>query len=154
MPSCNVVNLMTVPNTNMINEMPCGSGTLWSTGVRIWHQVTCRACAEVPAALEISSRPAQRSQQLQNLTILMVNLVASWLHFHNCRCFQKHQRMLLQSLAAHCKAPGGPGSMWKYLEAQVRAAGVSGRFARGFWTTLHLADLGQRWNLSQMQPSH
>jgi len=49
--------------------------------------------------------------------------------------------MLLQSLRAHCKASGGPGSIWKYLEAQVRATGVSGRFACGFRTDLHFADV-------------
>jgi len=48
--------------------------------------------------------------------------------------------MLLQSPRAHCKAPGGPGSIWKYLEALVRATGVSGRFACGFRTELHSAD--------------
>jgi len=58
--------------TNMIDEMPCGYGTLRTTGVRIWHQVSRRACAEVSAALEVSHRPSQTSQQLQNLTILIV----------------------------------------------------------------------------------
>jgi hypothetical protein len=41
----------------MIDEMPYGYETLRSTGVRIWHQVSCRS--------------AQRSAQLQNLTILI-----------------------------------------------------------------------------------
>jgi len=50
--------------------------------------------------------------------------------------------MLLQSLRALCKAPGGPGSIWKYLEALVRATGVSGRFACCFRTDLHFADVG------------
>jgi len=55
--------------------------------------------------------------------------------------------MLLQSLSALCKAPGGAGSIWKYLEALVRATGVSGRFAHGFRTELHFADLrGYRRN--------
>jgi len=49
--------------------------------------------------------------------------------------------MLLQSLRALCKAPGGPGSIWKYLEALVRATRVSGRFACGFRTDLHFADV-------------
>jgi hypothetical protein len=48
--------------------------------------------------------------------------------------------MLLQSLRALCKAPGGAGSIWKYLEALVRATAVSGRFAYGFQTDLHFAD--------------
>ena len=91
MPYYAVANLVTVTKTIMIDEMPCCYGTLRTTGVRIWHQVSrracaevptalevsCRACAEVSAALEVFRRPGQRSQQLQNLTILIVNLVAS-----------------------------------------------------------------------------
>jgi hypothetical protein len=48
--------------------------------------------------------------------------------------------MLLQSPRALCLAPGGPGSIWNYLGAPVRSAGVSGRFACGFRTDLHFAD--------------
>jgi hypothetical protein len=51
--------------------------------------------------------------------------------------------MLLQSLGALCLAPGGPGSIWKYLGALVRSTGVSGRFACGFRTDLHFADVGK-----------
>jgi len=47
--------------------------------------------------------------------------------------------MLLQSPRALCKAAGGAGSIWKYLEALVRATGVSGRFSYGIWTELHFA---------------
>jgi hypothetical protein len=82
---------VTVTKTIMIDEIPCSYGTLRTTGVRIWHQVsrracaevsaaleaTRRACADVAAALEVSRRPAQWYQQLQNLNILIVNLVAS-----------------------------------------------------------------------------
>jgi hypothetical protein len=46
----------------------------------------------------------------------------------------------LQSLKAYYKAPGGAGSLWKYLEALVRATGVSRRFVCGFWTDLYFAD--------------
>jgi len=56
----------------MINEMPCGYGTLRTTGVRIRHQVSHRACAEFSAAPNVSHRPAQGTPQLQNLTILIV----------------------------------------------------------------------------------
>ena len=56
-----VMNLVIVTKTNMLNEMPCGCGTLITTAVRIWHHVSCRAQAEVSAALEVSHRPAQRS---------------------------------------------------------------------------------------------
>jgi hypothetical protein len=58
MPYYDVANLVTVTKSNMVDEMPCGYGTLRTTGVRIWHQV--------------SRRPAQRSPQLQNLNILIV----------------------------------------------------------------------------------
>jgi hypothetical protein len=39
------------------------------------------------------------------------------------------------------KTPGGPGSIWQYLEALVKATGVSGGFAGGFQTDLHSADV-------------
>jgi len=51
--------------------------------------------------------------------------------------------MLLQSLRALCLAPGGSGSVWKYLEALVTSPGVSGRIACGFRTELHFADDNQ-----------
>ena len=63
------------------------------------------------------------------------------MHLQNCRCFQEHLRMLLQSLRALCFAPGGAGSIWNYLGAPVRSTGVSGRFACGFRTDLHFADV-------------
>jgi len=53
--------------------------------------------------------------------------------------------MLLQSPRPLCKAPGGAGSIWKSLEALLRATGVSGRFAYGFWTELHFADGDAGW---------
>jgi hypothetical protein len=56
MPYYDVANLVTITKTNMIDEMPCGYGTLRTTGVRIRNQV--------------SRRPAQRSLQLHTLTIL------------------------------------------------------------------------------------
>ena len=49
--------------------------------------------------------------------------------------------MLLHSLKALCKAPGGAGSIWEYLEAVVSATRVSGRVAYGFRTELHFADV-------------
>ena len=64
MPYYNVVNDVTVTKMNMIDEIPCGYGTLITTSVRIWHQVFHRACTEVSAALEVSRRPALRSQLL------------------------------------------------------------------------------------------
>jgi hypothetical protein len=50
--------------------------------------------------------------------------------------------MLLHSLRALWKAPGGAGSIWKYLEALARATGVFERFAYGFRTELCFADGG------------
>ena len=49
--------------------------------------------------------------------------------------------MLLQSLRSLCKAPEWPGSIWKYMEALVRSTGVCGRFASGFRTDIHFADV-------------
>jgi len=72
MPYYDIVNLVTVTKTNMIDEMPCGYQTLKTTGVRICHQVSRRAWAEVSAALEVSCRPAQWSQRLKDLTIRIV----------------------------------------------------------------------------------
>jgi len=48
--------------------------------------------------------------------------------------------MLLHSLRALCKAPGGAGSIWKYIEALARATRVSEMLAYGFRTELHFAD--------------
>jgi len=62
MPDYDIANLVTVTKTNMINKMLCGCGNLRTTAVRIWHQVSHRACAEVSAALKVSCRPAHRSQ--------------------------------------------------------------------------------------------
>jgi hypothetical protein len=56
----------------MLDAMHCSYGTLKTMGVRIRPQVSCRYCAEVPAAPEVSQRPGQRSQQLPSLTIEIV----------------------------------------------------------------------------------
>ena len=50
MPYYDVSNLVTVTETNMIDKMPCCDRTLRTTGVRLQHQVSCRACAAVSAA--------------------------------------------------------------------------------------------------------
>ena len=49
--------------------------------------------------------------------------------------------MHLQSLSALSKAPGGAGSISKYIEALARATGVSGRLVYGFRTEFHFADV-------------
>jgi len=63
------------------------------------------------------------------------------MYLHHCRCFQEHVRMLLQSLRSLSTAPVGARSIWYCLDVLVRATGVSGRFAYGFWTELHFADV-------------
>jgi hypothetical protein len=50
MPNYDVVTLVTVTKTSMINKIPCVFGTIRSTGVRIWHKVS--------AGLDVSHRPA------------------------------------------------------------------------------------------------
>ena len=106
MPYYDAANLVTVTD-----EMPCGN--VRTTAVRIRHQVSRCAAQQswllsksppdqintaVSASLEVSRRSAQRSQELQSLTILSV---------------KSHSilRMLLQSLRALCLAPGGSGSI-------------------------------------------
>jgi hypothetical protein len=64
------------------------------------------------------------------------------MHLHHFRFFEGHMRMLWQSLRALCKASGGAGSIWEYLEAVERAIRVFGRFAYDFRTELHFADAG------------
>jgi len=51
--------------------------------------------------------------------------------------------MLWQSLRELSLAPGGLGSIWNYLEAPVKSTGVSRRFACGFRTDLHFADMAR-----------
>jgi len=126
MPYCDVVNHVTVTKTNMIDEIPCGYGTLRTIAVRIQHQVSRRP-GQVSAA-PIFDYPNSKIMKHSECTSI------------NGRCFLVHVRMLLHSLRAVCKSPGGAGSIWKYLEALVRAARVSGRFAYRFRTELHFAD--------------
>ena len=66
MPYHEEAKLGTVTKTNMMNEMPGGCRTLRTTTVRIWHEVSHRACAAVSAALVVSRRPALRAQLLSN----------------------------------------------------------------------------------------
>jgi len=61
MPDYDVANLVTVTETNMIDEMPSGYGSLGTTGVRIRHQVSRRACAVVSAALKFEYHNSQIS---------------------------------------------------------------------------------------------
>jgi len=49
--------------------------------------------------------------------------------------------MCLHSRRAPCTTPGGHGRLWKYIEALVMTTGVTGRFACGFQSDLHFADV-------------
>jgi hypothetical protein len=119
MPYYDVAKLGTVTQTNIIDEMLCGYKTLRTTGVGIWHQLSHRACAEVSAALEVPCRPTQRSQQHQNWTILMVNLVTSWMHLPYYRCFLgAHDNSLAESESTLQQSRGG----WEHLEV-LRSSG-------------------------------
>jgi len=141
MPYNDVVNLVTVTKTNMIDEMPCGYGTLRTTGVRIWHQASRRACAEVSAPLGVSRRPAQRSQQIQNLTILTVKSRSILNAPPSLQVVSGARENALAESESTLQSSRGGGIVWKYLEALVRATGVSGTFAYGFRTELHFADV-------------
>jgi hypothetical protein len=61
-------------------------------------------------------------------------------------------------MRAVCEAPGGAGSIWKYIEALARATRVSGRFVLGFRTDLHFADavkqLEMGWNNTSQIPTN
>jgi len=72
MPYYDVANLVTVTKANMINQMTGGYGTLRSTGVRIWHHVSHRACAEVSAALKFEYSNSQFYSILNTPPLLQV----------------------------------------------------------------------------------
>jgi hypothetical protein len=74
MPYYDVANLVTVTRTNLMYEMPCSYGSLRLTAVRIWLYVSRTAAHKSQAALEVSHRPAQWSQLLQNLNILITQI--------------------------------------------------------------------------------
>jgi len=122
------------------DKMHCGYGTLRTTAAKVRHQVSHRAAQRSQL---LSKDPADLHRGFSCSEIRLSyksNITASWMHLYNCKCFEEHLRMLLQSLKALCLAPVGPGSIWKYLEALVRSTGVSGRLACGFQTNLHFAD--------------
>jgi len=124
----------------MIDTRRCGYGTLGTTTVRIWHRVTRRAPQRSQLRLKSPAALCRALSSCKRWLFYKSNLVASWMHLHESRCSQEHPRILSQSLRALGLAAGGPGSIWKYLDALVRSTGVSGRFACGSWTDLHFAD--------------
>jgi len=124
----------------MIEEMPCGYGTLKSSLATVWHQVSSRPlqgsqlCSKSPADLHSCLICFKKCVFYQS------TIIASWIRLLNNRCFDEHPRMFLHTLRELRFAPGWSGSIWKYLGALVRSTGVSGRFGCGFWTNLHLAN--------------
>jgi len=147
MPYYDVANLLTVTLMKMIVGMPCAYGTLRTIAVRLQHQVSNRA-AQWSQLLSKFHTDLHSGFSCSRIWLCYKsNLVASWMHPHNYRCFQEHLRILLQSLGALCIAPGVSGSIWKDLEAMVRSTRVSGRSVCGFRTTLHFAD---DWSSSRL----
>ena len=160
MPYYDVANVVTGTKTNMIDQMPCGYGTLRNHYCKNPVPSLLLTGAEESAAPNVTCSPAKRFElHSKSSTDLhrclscskiwvsyQSSIVASWMLIHNCRCFQTHLRMLLQSLRAHCLALGGPGSIWKYLAALVRSTTVFKRFLNGFRTDLHFANV-RRWFL-------
>jgi len=164
MPYYDVANLVTVTKMNMIRR-----NALWLCKNHCCENMTSslpQSCTAVSAAPDVSCRAVWQSQLLSKSSadlrrglrsskislFYQSYLVASWMHLHNCRCFQEHLRMLLQSPRALCLAPGRSGSIWKYLEALVRSAGVSGRIACCFRTDLHFADVLEYGDISTNVP--
>jgi len=113
------------------------------------------SCAAISAAFAASRRAVQQLQllskstadlcrHLRSSTIWLsyeVNFIATWMHLHNCRCFQEHLRMLLQSLSALGLSPGKSVSIEMYLETLLRSRWVSGKITHFFWIDLHFADV-------------
>jgi len=128
MPYYDVVNHVTLTKRNMIRR------NARTTAVKVRHQVSRSAAQRswlliLSRAELLSKSPTELCRGLRSSDIWLwykSNLVASWVHLHNPRCLQEHLRMLLHSLRALCLAPGGSGSIWKYLEALVKSPGVSG----------------------------
>ena len=132
---------MTVTQTNMMDTMHRGYGTLGTTAAGIWQLVFCRATQQSQLLL-MSSAELHRGFSCSKICLFYKShLVAFWMHLHNCSCFQKHLTMLLHSLRALSLPPGGPGSIWKDSNAQVWSTSIFQRIASGFWTDLQFGDI-------------
>jgi len=142
MPDYDVVIPVSVTKTNMIDEMPCGYGTLRTTGVRIWHQVFHRVYAEVLSALKVSHRPVQRSQQLQNLTILMVKSCSILDIPRTLQQLSEARENVLALCESTLQSSRGGWEHLEVLKALVRATGVSRRFGYDLRTKLHFGKVG------------
>ena len=130
---------MTETKRNIIRDMPGGYRTLRITAVRIWHQVSHCDAQSSQLLLKFPGELHSGLYCCKPWVSYKSNLVASWMHLHNCRCCQAHLTMLLQSLRALYTAPGRPGRIWMYIGVIVRLSRVHGRFACGFQTNLHHA---------------
>jgi len=62
MPYYDVANLVIVTKMNIIDGMPCGCGTLRTTGVKIWHQISGSTWDEVSASPDVCYRAVLSSQ--------------------------------------------------------------------------------------------
>jgi len=135
MPYYDVANLVTVTKTNMIHQIGCGYWFPRTTAVRRWHQVSHRAGqrSQLLSKSPADQRRGHSSSNISQSSKLCIGV--SWMHLHNCGCFQNHLRMLLQSLRALSFAPGGP---WKRLEVQR----CTGKVDQSIWEAwVWLADL-------------
>ena len=90
---------MTVTKTNMIDEMRCAYGTITTTALRIRHTVSRRA--------------AQRSQLLQNVSILIVK---------SCSVLNAPENGLAESESTLLSSRGA----WEHLE-EHRSSGEGNR---------------------------
>jgi hypothetical protein len=122
-------------------------GYVTTTTVIIQHQVFHRAAQQFQllsksAGVLCSCLTCSCSLRSSKIWLFYNSyLVASWMQLHNCRCYQKHLRLLMESLRALFSAPGGSGSIEKYVDGLVGSLGVSGMNTRCFRTNLHLADV-------------
>ena len=115
--------------------------TLRITAVRIRHQVSSIA-VQMPQLLWMSLTDLCSGLSCSKRWLSCKwNLVEFWMHLSPFRCFRQHLKILLQSLRALCLAPGGPGSIYKYLVVRVMSNRVSGRILFLFETNLHFADI-------------
>ena len=122
MPYCNVANLVTITETNMMRRNAswlCNNHCSEYTAPNLpW---SCAAVSAVPEGSGraahcshlLSKSPADQGSAFRSSKIRLFyksNLVAFGMHLHNCRCFPDHLRILLESVRALCLVRGGSGS--------------------------------------------
>jgi len=100
--------------------MPCGYGTLRTTAGKIW---------------------LRRGLSFPKNWLSYTSIIkASRVYLYNCKCFEDHLRLLLQSLKEICLAAERLWSIGKYLKALVVSTGLSWRLTCGFRTDLDFAE--------------